>query len=83
MSAESTSSGLAVLTTLVSADMPAPEYLAGLDEIAGLREAATILAGGDSPERLASAIEFILEGLHLDNRLNKSAREGTALYTAG
>ena len=27
--------------------------------------------GGDSPARLASAIEFVLEGLHLSNRLNK------------
>ena len=62
--------------------MPAQEYLAGLDEIAGLREAATLLAGGDTPERVASAIEFILEGLHLDNRLNKSAREGVARYAA-
>jgi magnesium chelatase subunit I len=56
----------------VSDSMPANEYLAGLDEISGLREAAARLAGGGSPARLASAIEFILEGLHLSNRLNKT-----------
>jgi magnesium chelatase subunit I len=60
--------------------MPAEEYLSGLDAISGLRDAAAALAGGDSPARLASAIEFILEGLHLSNRLNKQAREHGALF---
>ncbi len=64
----------------VSADLPAEEYLEGLDEIRGLREAAAHLAGGDSAPRLASAIEFILEGLHLSNRLNKRASDGAARY---
>ena len=56
----------------VSAAMPSAEYQDGLDAIAGLRDAAAQLAGGDSPPRLASAIEFVLEGLHLANRLNKT-----------
>ena len=64
----------------VAADLGAGEYLEGLDEIAGLREAASRLGGGDTPERLASGIEFILEGLHLSNRLNKTAGEGRARY---
>jgi magnesium chelatase subunit I len=64
----------------VSAAMPAREYLAGLDQIAGLEAAAARLAGGSSPARLASAVEFVLEGLHLSNRLNKRAREQGALY---
>jgi magnesium chelatase subunit I len=64
----------------VSADLPAAEYLDGLDEIAGLREAAIQLAGGDSAPRLASAIEFILEGLHLSNKLNKKESEGRTRY---
>jgi magnesium chelatase subunit I len=55
----------------VSADMSADDYLVGLDEIDGLRAAAQRLAGGDSAGRMAAAIEFILEGLHLSNRLNK------------
>jgi len=55
----------------VSAAMPAADYLEGLDQIPGLRSAAAGLAGGDSAARMASAIEFILEGLHLSNRLNK------------
>jgi magnesium chelatase subunit I len=64
----------------VSAAMPAREYLAGLDQIAGLEAAAARLAGGSSPARLASAVEFVLEGLHLSNRLNTRAREQGALY---
>lgn len=66
----------------VSQDMASGDYLEGIDSIAGLREAAAQLAGGDAPERLASAIEFILEGLHLQNRLNKSGGEAGARYAA-
>ncbi len=65
----------------VSEQMEAGEYLSGLDEIAGLREAAIHLAGGDSPARIASAIEFILEGLHLSNRLNRHQHEKGARYS--
>jgi len=64
----------------VSEDLAASEYLEGLDEIPGLRAAAVALAGGDSAERMASAIEFILEGLHLSNRLNKAVVDGSARY---
>jgi magnesium chelatase subunit I len=67
----------------VSSEMASAEYLEGLDQILGLREAAARLAGGDSPARLASGIEFILEGLHLSNRLNKTSREGGARYARG
>ncbi len=64
----------------VSQAMGSREYLIGLDEISGLREAAERLAGGDSPAHLASAIEFILEGLHLSNQLNKRVGEESTLY---
>jgi magnesium chelatase subunit I len=64
----------------VSAAMPSAEYQQGLDGIAGLRDAAAQLAGGDSPPRLASAIEFVLEGMHLANRLNKTEDDGRVRY---
>jgi magnesium chelatase subunit I len=64
----------------ISDAMASNEYLVGLDSIHGLREAAGRLAGGDSPARLASAIEFILEGLHLSNRLNKTRGTRGALF---
>jgi magnesium chelatase subunit I len=66
----------------VSARMPSAEYLEGLDQIPGLREAAARLAGGDSPARLAAAIEVVLEGLHLANRLNKVESDGGARYAS-
>jgi magnesium chelatase subunit I len=64
----------------VSVELPSLEYLDGLDEIEGLRAAAERLSGDDSPARLASAIEFILEGLHLTNRLNKNALDRGVRY---
>jgi magnesium chelatase subunit I len=64
----------------VGADFPSRDYLDGLDQIPGLREGAARLAGGDTPARLASAIEFLLEGLHLSNRLNKTVRDGRAVF---
>jgi len=65
----------------VSAGMASAEYLEGLDSIPGLRDAAARLAGGDSPARLAAAIEFVLEGLHLQNSLNKCSSDTGARYT--
>ncbi len=67
----------------VSAAMPAADYLVGLDEIEGLRAATESLAGGNTPGRMAAAIEFILEGLHLANRLNKDASPGGVRYGPG
>ena len=64
----------------VSAEMASEDYLEGLDQIPGLREAAAQLAGTDSAAGMASAIELVLEGLHLDNRLNKSDSEGGVRY---
>jgi len=64
----------------VSQLMPSREYLAGLDQIAALREAAAVLAGSEEPAAIAAAIEFLLEGLHLSNKLNKTEREHGARY---
>jgi magnesium chelatase subunit I len=59
---------------------PPKEFLEGMDKIEGLRGAALKLSEGDSAPRLAAAIEFILEGLHLSNRLNKTNAEHGAVY---
>jgi magnesium chelatase subunit I len=64
----------------VSSEQSAADYLDGLDEIAGLREVVERLAGDTSAPMLASAIEFVLEGLHLNNRLNKAESESGARY---
>ncbi len=65
-------------------DMSSPrEFVEGMDKIEGLSDAAGKLAGGDSPPKMASAIEFILEGLHLSNKLNKNVTERGAAYGEG
>jgi magnesium chelatase subunit I len=64
----------------VSSDLRSGDYLTGLDEIPRLREVALRIGAGESPAALASAIEFLLEGLHLSNRLNKTTKAGAAVY---
>jgi magnesium chelatase subunit I len=59
---------------------PPKEFVEGMDKIEGLRSAALRLAEGDSAPRVAAAIEFILEGLHLSNKLNKAQSERGATY---
>ena len=41
---------------------------------------AQLTAGDESPAAVASAVEFVLEGLHLSKRLNKEAAGGRAQY---
>jgi magnesium chelatase subunit I len=64
----------------VSDQMPAQEYLDGIKEIAGLKEAIKSLEVADSPSLMASATEFVLEGLHLHQKLNKEIEGGRATY---
>ncbi len=61
-------------------DVPSSEYAALVAETPGLREALGDLGVGETPAGLASAIEFVLEGLHLAKRLNKDAVGGRATY---
>jgi magnesium chelatase subunit I len=53
-----------------------------VEDVPALREAVGQLAGGDeSPAVLASAVELVLEGLHLSKRLNKDAvGDGRSTY---
>ena len=51
-------------------EKPAGEYAALLDQVTGLTDAVRQLTDDERPEVVASAVEFILEGLHLNRRLN-------------
>lgn len=51
--------------------VPSSQYLKLQRDIPGLAEAVARVAPNGSPGEVASAIEFILEGLHLNKRLNK------------
>ena len=48
--------------------------------IEGLGRAVSSLDPGENPALVASAIEFILEGLHLNKRLNKDRVAGKVAY---
>jgi magnesium chelatase subunit I len=52
-----------------------------VEDVPPLRESVAELTGGDeSPAAIASAVELVLEGLHLSKRLNKDAIDGRATY---
>ncbi len=61
--------------------LPSREYAEGLDSIPGLRSAIEKLGEAGSPARVAAAIEFLLEGLHLSNKLNREVADGRILYS--
>jgi magnesium chelatase subunit I len=66
----------------VSDMMRAEEYLDGVGAIAGLREAIRMLGAIESPGFIAAATEFILEGLHLHQKLNKDREGGRYRFRA-
>ncbi len=65
---------------------PSREYVAWAREVPGLDEAVRRLGtfdvtdGAAEPAVVASAVEFLLEGLHLIRRLNKERVAGTTIY---
>ncbi|MGQ9629584.1 MAG: magnesium chelatase [bacterium] len=66
----------------ISDDMPFSEYLRELDKVNGLREVAQKhlkIDGGESAE-IATAMEFVLEGLHQNSRLSKKEIEHKTAY---
>ena len=60
--------------------MPSMEYVHQAAEVAELKKAVAKLHAQGSPVTVASAVEFILEGLHLNRKLNKDRGEGKARY---
>jgi len=61
-------------------DLPASAYAQILVDLPPLEKPVLALAGSETPGAVASAIEFILEGLHLTKRLNKEAAGTKATY---
>ncbi len=76
---ETFAAGLAVE---VGEDVPVAEYPGIVSRIEGAQEALSVLDIGEDAASLASAIEFLLEGLHLNKRLNKDSVGGRAFYRA-
>jgi magnesium chelatase subunit I len=68
------------LTVEVSEFQPAERYAAMTRELPGIERALRSLGIDRRPAVMASAIEFILEGLHLSKRVNKTDLEGSSIY---
>ncbi|MDQ2683048.1 MAG: magnesium chelatase, partial [Chloroflexota bacterium] len=64
-----------------SDQMPAMDYVLQLSHLDGMNDIVAALGVGGNPAAVASAVEFVLEGLHLNRRLNKSGGEGPNRYS--
>jgi len=64
----------------VSDTMKAKSYIRNVKEVLGLAEAISMITDSERPEAVASAAEFVLEGLHVNKRLNKTKSEGKTIY---
>jgi magnesium chelatase subunit I len=60
--------------------MRSEEYLDGVRQIPGLREAIHGLGPIESPGFIAAASEFVFEGLHLHEKLNRNREGGRARF---
>jgi magnesium chelatase subunit I len=61
-------------------DVPSRDYLEVLSQLPALRPVVQQLAHSETPAAVASAVEFVLEGLHLSKRLNKDSAGSKAQY---
>jgi len=60
--------------------MPAMEYVNQAHEVEDFKKAVAKLQAQGSPVTVASAVEFILEGMHLNRKLNKDRNDGKSRY---
>jgi magnesium chelatase subunit I len=62
-------------------DITSTDYVRLVEQQPPLRDVVVRLVGSEAPPALiASATEFVLEGLHLSKRLNKDESGGRAVY---
>ena len=64
----------------VSDMMPARSYMSNIKDIMGFPKLLKAGTESERPEEVAAAVEFVLEGLHLNKRLNKSMLNGKTVY---
>jgi magnesium chelatase subunit I len=63
-------------------DTPSADYVELLAAVPSLRPAVLARADGETPAAVASAVELVLEGLHLSRRLNQDSVGARAVYRA-
>ena len=69
------------LNVTVADTMPSADYVKQLAQVRALQTAVKKL-GATDPASTASALEFLLEGLHLNRKLNKDVQAGRQRYRA-
>ena len=70
--------GLSVET---GSDVSSDAYTGKLPQMANMKEMVARIEDSDDPSAIASAIEFILEGLHLNRRLNREQTAGHIIFS--
>jgi magnesium chelatase subunit I len=60
--------------------MPSRSYMDLAARLAGLEQAARVLAADGRPEAMASAVEFVLEGLYVNRKIQKTKGAGRYSY---
>jgi magnesium chelatase subunit I len=58
------------MSAQISQHQPSEVYMEGLKAIPGMKEAIQTLVDPNNADEASAAIEFVLEGLHLSNKLN-------------
>ncbi|MFC1670876.1 magnesium chelatase [Spirochaetota bacterium] len=64
----------------ISDSIPSGDYMKLLKSIDGMEKSVKTIADIKNPAEVSSAIEFILDGLHQSNLLNKEEKEGAVVY---
>ena len=67
-------------TMHVSPTLPSQEYVKQALQIPGMKGAVAKLGAAGNPAAIAAAVEFVLEGLHLNRKLNKERGESRATF---
>ena len=68
------------LSLEVGDTMPSMEYMMQASSAVGLKSAVARLNAPNNPASIASAVEFVLEGLHLNRKLNKDKMDHRSRY---
>jgi magnesium chelatase subunit I len=68
------------LNVEVGDTMPSMEYMLQASSAVGLKAAVAKLGAPNNPASIASAVEFVLEGLHLNRKLNKDRMDHRTRY---
>ena len=64
----------------IAQDLPSEAYLEGFQVIPGIKDAVGKLVDPQNAPEASAAIEFILEGLHLSNKLNREVVNDRVVY---